>query len=163
MPWSTCVSILVHSAADRIHLMSQKSKQTFLSLPPHHKLDINEKKLFWRQTHGSQSAKPQSQKNLCPNKFRHMWTVMKLTYVQVLASGLKNKPGRSTQGEGNLPNKQKCYWSILYLFLQHKGSAASMSLLINKTGQGSFSDPQGNRHSTDCVHMAKLSPFHPLT
>lgn len=122
-----------------------------------------EKKVFCRQTHGSWSAKPQSQKNLCPNKFRHMWMVMKLTYAQVLAPGLKNKPGRSTQGEGGLANKWKCYWSILYLFLQCRGSAASMSLLINKTGQGSFSDPQGNRHSTDWVHMAKLSPFHPPT
>jgi len=32
-----------------------------------------------------------------------------------------------------------------------------MSLLIKKTGQGSFSDPQGNMYSTSCVHMAKLS------
>lgn len=38
-----------------------------------------------------------------------------------------------------------------------------MSVFINKTGQGSFSDPQDNMHSTACVHMAKLSPSHSPT
>lgn len=33
----------------------------------------------------------------------------------------------------------------------------------NKTGQGSFSDPEGNMHHTACVHMAKISPLHPPT
>lgn len=40
---------------------------------------------------------------------------------------------------------------------------AAMPMLINKTGQGSFSDPWGNMLSTACVHMAKLSPLHAPT
>lgn len=47
---------------------------------------------------------------------------------------------------------------VPFLTVVRNCAVAAMPMLINKTGQGSFSDPRGITPSTACVHMAKFSP-----